>query len=72
MSGRVFTITSNTELTFSDLVFFDFSPGDIIDVGEGEYVKTEGVQVVPIPGAVLLFGSGLLGLIGLRKKIKKA
>ena len=27
-------------------------------------------QVVPIPGAILLFGSGLLGLFGIRRKIK--
>ncbi len=29
-----------------------------------------GYEVVPIPGAVWLFGSGLLGLVGLRKKFK--
>jgi hypothetical protein len=29
------------------------------------------VGVVPIPGSVLLMGSGLLGLVGLRKKLKK-
>ena len=29
------------------------------------------IPVVPIPGAVWLFGSGLIGLIGFRKKLKK-
>jgi hypothetical protein len=28
-------------------------------------------DVVPIPGAVWLLGSGLVGLVGLRKKLKK-
>lgn len=28
-------------------------------------------QVVPIPGAIWLLGSGLVGLVGLRKKLKK-
>ena len=30
------------------------------------------VHVVPIPGTVLLLGSGLIGLIGLRRRIKRA
>lgn len=33
----------------------------------GEYIATE-IQVVPIPGAVWLLGSGLLGLIGIRRR----
>ena len=38
-----------------------------------EEISFEGLrihQVVPIPGAILLFGSGLLGLFGIRRKIK--
>lgn len=30
-----------------------------------------GVQIVPIPGAVWLLGSGLIGIVGIRKKLKK-
>ena len=39
---------------------------------EGIQYKELNINQVPIPGALLLLGSGLLGLIGLRKKIKKA
>jgi len=46
-------------------------------VPEGEYVwiddlhiATECVGAVPIPGALWLLGSGLIGLVGLRRKIK--
>jgi hypothetical protein len=39
----------------ADIIFLDY-PG--------------GGNVVPLPGAVWLLGSGLLGLIGLRRKLK--
>ena len=39
------------------------------------YVSAElwidNVSTVPIPGAVWLLGSGLIGLVGFRKKLKK-
>ena len=38
--------------------------------GKGHYSLVQ-FQVVPIPGAVWLLGSGLIGLLGLRRKFKK-
>jgi hypothetical protein len=35
---------------------------------EGEVSGTLKTSVVPVPGAVWLFGSGLISLIGLRRK----
>jgi hypothetical protein len=34
------------------------------------WVEVEETSPVPIPGAIYLLGSGLLGLVGIRKKIK--
>ena len=39
-----------------------------IDFGSGE--DESDVAIVPIPAAILLFGSGLLGLAGLRRKFR--
>ncbi|WP_319523070.1 PEP-CTERM sorting domain-containing protein [uncultured Desulfosarcina sp.] len=36
--------------------------------GTGKFIDAVGVSAVPVPGAVWLMGSGLLGLIGLRRK----
>jgi hypothetical protein len=56
---------------FTSQVIFKFVAGS----GFGEGVVTAGLdnfQVVPIPGAVWLFGSGLLGLIGISRRKKFA
>ncbi len=37
----------------------------------GAWVVTDSNPVVPIPGAVWLLGSGLVGLVGLRRKVGK-
>ena len=42
------------------------------DHGDYQITFTGDVSVVPIPGAIWLFGSGLLGLIGIRRKKLKA
>ncbi|MBI4774238.1 MAG: hypothetical protein HY788_08680 [Deltaproteobacteria bacterium] len=58
-------------------VYFDFNVtgDDLVGVNCPLPLKTYAAIatqcVVPIPGAVWLFGAGLLGLVGFRKKIKK-
>ena len=42
--------------------------GDDVSVG---YIVEYDVNPVPIPGAVFLLGSGLVGIVGIRKKPKK-
>lgn len=44
----------------------------VLRTGQVTYIDPagEGVTPTPIPGAVLLFGSGLLGLVGLRRSKK--
>ena len=45
------------------------------NLGDQDYndlvVEVSGVQPVPIPAAILLLGSGLVGLAGIRRKIKR-
>jgi len=48
----------------------DFSPLDFPGFDIGRDVETLVPSVVPVPPAVWLFGSGLIGLIGMRKKSK--
>jgi hypothetical protein len=51
-----------------DIIGFelDFDGSQVSNVPA--YVAMDNVNAVPVPGAVWLFGSGLLGLIGIRKK----
>jgi hypothetical protein len=62
----------NTDLAWR----FDFNNGDQsdndkIDYPRGLPVRPGEITVVPIPGAVWLLGSGLIALVGLRKKFKR-
>lgn len=58
---------------------FNFSKGnrnaavkyDNLHLGYGLAVHSGDVSAVPIPGAVWLLGSGLIGIVGIRRKIKK-
>ena len=52
------------------LVLLDKYPADVV-FGEGDHTLT--LAPVPIPGGLILLGSGLIGLIGLgRRRIKKS
>ncbi len=59
---------SSTDLAFFTIEEFD-SLGNTTFLGLG---RLNAVQVVPIPAAAWLFGSGLLGLIGFSKRKKAA
>lgn len=57
---------------YPDLPLFDAfvsATGYVYDK-EIEYGTAGVTQVVPIPGAIILLGSGLLGLFGIRRRIK--
>lgn len=55
------------DLTISNFATFTFTPGNPDDVYNGGFIA---VAPVPIPAAVWLFGSGLLGLIGFARRRK--
>lgn len=40
-------------------------------IASGIAVRSGEVSVVPIPGAALLFGSSIIGILGIRRKLKK-
>ncbi len=68
LGGTILTLTSEEELTFSDLGFFDFEGKTV----ESEHFTTEGfMATVPVPGAVWLLGSGLAGLFGVVRRSRK-
>ncbi|MES9903302.1 MAG: proprotein convertase P-domain-containing protein [Sedimenticola sp.] len=53
------------------LSFSDAAAGDPLGLNGWELVITTDVAAVPVPAAAWLFGSALLGLVGLRRKAKK-
>lgn len=57
---------NNTDLAFFTIEEFD-SLGNTTFLGFG---RLDTVQVIPVPAAVWLFGSGLLGLIGVARRRK--
>lgn len=45
--------------------------GDSISIYYNLYSTTSGASAVPVPAALWLLGSGLVGLVGIRRKIRK-
>jgi hypothetical protein len=45
--------------------------GDMDDNSQSIFIGAWATKVVPIPSAVWLLGSGLIGIVGIRKKFKK-
>jgi len=56
-SGQIYTIRNSTTGTAVGLNFYNGQPG---------------VSAVPVPATALLFGSGLLGLLGIRGRRRRA
>ncbi|SEM76380.1 hypothetical protein SAMN04489760_1447 [Syntrophus gentianae] len=67
---QIYSLTADfSDETLTDIVFTSYMKGR-----EGQpfiAAATVAANAVPIPPAVLLFGSGLIGLIGVRKKFTK-
>ncbi len=66
VGGNVLTITSCTELVFSDMSFYDFGGNTV----NAEYFSSQGFteSAVPIPGSLILLGSGFLGFLGVTRR----
>jgi hypothetical protein len=62
-SGNVLPGVNDTAYVGHSLVGFDA-------IGTTDVVRLSVVSAVPVPGAVWLFGSGLLGLMGLARRRK--
>ena len=66
------TVNASNSLTFNPDNFFDIrTPG--VTANAGSYIVDNtlpAVSAVPVPAAVWLFGSGLIGLIGLARRNK--
>lgn len=71
--GVIFTVgLSANSVGLYDLLLTDVEFGHGYTPGEIS-IENGSVNVVPIPGAVLLFGSGLLGLMGIgRRRLRKS
>lgn len=53
--------------TVDDVFFFD----QVLTTSQLDHIRINGVQPVPVPPALLLLGSGLVGLAGVRKRVRK-
>ena len=64
INGPVITIISDFALTLSNFVAYDT---DTVSPVDG---PTATLNAVPIPPTVLLLGAGLVGLVGVRRRVK--
>jgi hypothetical protein len=67
----IFTIFQSTEGPDLDGCWFGELSAGLGTPAPGGWTRTEVGAPVPIPGAIWFLGSGLIGLIGIRKKLKK-
>jgi hypothetical protein len=61
-----------TKTTFGTIWDFQISPGTVFPYQDWKLTITTSVAPVPVPAAVWLFGSGLLGLVGMARRKKAA
>ncbi len=55
-----------------DLPTYGFYALSLVDIDETSLIKIQGAAPVPVPGAIILLGSGLCGLVALRKKSRSS
>mgnify|MGYP006305558941 CR=1 FL=1 len=67
-----FSFTPECENPWEDWITVTFQPQEFDAEVDWISVETQCVSAVPVPAAVWLLGSGLLGLIGLRRRNKTA
>lgn len=70
----VWDILSSHTSSSGDQLGYSIEPGMVAYAGaypSGTWTRTEVTPSVPLPATFLLFGSGLAGLVGYKKKIKK-
>jgi hypothetical protein len=57
-----------TQTTFGTIWDFQISPGTVYPHQDWKLTITTSGAVVPLPAAVWLFGSGILGLVGVARR----
>ena len=66
-----FTAPTALENPLNKLTVLRFANEDNIDDGIGPLLDAVAINAVPIPGAVWLLGTGLVGLVTIRRRLKK-
>lgn len=72
LGGRIIDLATGAISSTFELPSFTTAPLPGLKVGSGATLQTfklAGVSNVPLPGAVWLLGSGLVGLLGLKRKL---